>query len=271
MKKLLIACSALALTACHYASIDPGEQGVAVHHPWFASGGGVDDIAIEPGTKVVAWSTSVDKISTTPTAFEVNFIHMPADGIPLEFHTTLRMQVTNAPELVKHWNGAMTDKDGNESNYWFTGTIQPIYTNLVRQDVKQFTMQDLAFGQTAVDKIEADVTNKLNTFIQHNHMPVQLLSVTIGRASPPQEILDQRTATAEQQQREKTMEAQQKAEEARKGSELARAEADNAYRVQMQWTPEQLIETKRIDMLKEACSRGTCIFGGGTPIINTSH
>jgi regulator of protease activity HflC (stomatin/prohibitin superfamily) len=153
----------------------------------------------------------------------------------------------------------------------FGAAIAPVYTNLVRQDVKQFTMQDLAFGQTAVDKIEADVTGKLGQFIARNHMPVQLLSVTIGRAAPPQEILDQRTRTAEQQQRMQTELAGQKAEEARKGRELARAEADNAYRVQMQWTPEQLIETKRIDMLKEACSRGTCIFGGGTPIINTNH
>jgi regulator of protease activity HflC (stomatin/prohibitin superfamily) len=269
---LLIACSALALTGCHYASVDPGEQGVAVEHPWFFGNGGVSDEVINPGTKVIAISTSVEKVPTTPIAFTVEFTHMPSDGIPLNFHTTVRVQVTDPVELVKHWNGAAKDEKGNSADVWFWGTINPIYTNLVRQDVKRFTMQDMAFGQTAVDQIEQHVSDQLSAFIARNHMPVRLLSVTIGRASPPQEILDQRTATAEQQQREKTMEAQQKAEEARKGAEMARAAADNSYRSEMQLSPEQYVELQRIKMQGETCGKeGNCtfIFGNATPLINS--
>jgi regulator of protease activity HflC (stomatin/prohibitin superfamily) len=178
---------------------------------------------------------------------------------------------------VKDWNGAAhaVDKDGNVTDElsfsWFYGTIQPIYSNLVRQEVKNFDMQSLAFTGSAIDQIDAKVTDQLNAFIAKNKMPVRLLSVTIGRAVPPQEILDQRTETAAQQQRELTMAAKQKAEEARKGAEIASAEADNAYRLAMGQDTAQYIELKRIEMLRTACSRGTCIFGGGTPIINTGR
>lgn len=279
MKKLNLlfaACAALSLAGCGYASVDAGEEAVLVRKPWFFGSGGVDMTPIQTGSQVVASSTDVVKIPVTPLSFDLGFDNMmPKDGIPLDFHTTVRVQVTNTPLLVRDWNGGATrvnaDGDKVPSYSWFNSNITPVYTNLVRQEVKNYTMTQLAFEGRAIDQIDQRVTAKLDEFIRRNKIPIRLLSVTIGRAIPPQEILDQRTATAEQQQRLQTEYAKQKAEEARKGAELARAEADNAYRVQMQWTPEQLIETKRIEMLKIACAQGTCIFGGGTPIINTGR
>lgn len=274
MNKLLIALAlvwaSLFIGACSYANPDAGEQAVLVRKPWFFGHGGVDPTPVTTGTQIIAWSTDEVRVPVTPIAFSIGFDNMmPKDGIPLDFHTTVRMQVIDAPTLVRDWNGAAVNEEGEPSNAWFWANISPVFSNMVRQEVKNFTMQQLAFEGAAVDQIDQRVTGQLNAFIRKNKMPVRLLSVTVGRAIPPGEILDQRTETAEQQQREKTMEAQQKAEEARKGAELARAEADNAYRVQMQWTPEQLIETKRIEMLRQACAQGTCIFGGATPIVNT--
>lgn len=116
------------------------------------------------------------------------------------------------------------------------------------------------------------MTKRLDAFIKQNHMPVKLLSVTIGRAAPPQSIVDQRTETAAQQQRKNTMDATTQAEQARKAAELARAEADNAYRAEMQLSPEQYVELQRIQMQKDACGKPdracTFIFGGGNPLIN---
>jgi hypothetical protein len=269
MKKIAIILSALTLTACGYASPDAGEVSVLVRKPWFFGDGGVDPVPVTTGSKVIAGSTDEIRVPITPQAFEVNFDNlMPSNGIPLDFHTTVRMQVTDAPELVSKWNGGATDENGKPSHAWFWSNVSPVYANLVRQEVKNYDMATLAFNGAAIDQIDQRVHAKLNDFIAKNKLPARLLSVTIGRATPPQEILDQRTETAAQQQREVTMAAQQKAEVARKSAEMARAEADNAYRVEMQWTPDQLIETKRIEMLKYACSRGTCIIGGATPIVN---
>lgn len=272
MKKLITIMAFTALAGCSYAAPDAGEQAVLVRKPWFFGDGGVDMTPVSTGSKVVASSTDVVTVSVTPTAFDVPFDNlMPKDGIPLDFHTTVRLQVTDAPKLVKDWNGAARNEKGEESYYWFWGSINPVYSNLVRQEVKNYTMSQLAFEGAAIDQVDARVSAKLERFIRSSKMPVRLLSVTVGRATPPQEILDQRTETAAEQQRKLTMDAKTQAEMARKASELARAEADNAYRVEMQWSPEQYIETKRIEMLKQACSQGTCIFGGGTPIINTNR
>jgi regulator of protease activity HflC (stomatin/prohibitin superfamily) len=268
MKKLLIVAAAIASTACGYVSPDAGEQAVLVRKPWFFGSGGVDASPVTTGSKVVATSTDAVYVPITPLAFDIGFDNMmPKDGIPLDFHTTVRMQITDTPALVKDWNGGDENEKGEPSHAWFWSNISPVYSNLVRQDVKNFTMQQLAFEGSAIDQIDGHVTAQLQEFIRKNKMPVRLLSVTVGRAIPPQEILDQRTETAEQNQRLQTELAKQKAEEARKGAELARAQADDAYRLGMQWTPEQLIETKRIAALQEACSHGTCIIGSTNGLI----
>jgi regulator of protease activity HflC (stomatin/prohibitin superfamily) len=270
MKGLMISLSALALTACGYAAPDAGQQGVLTRKPWFFGSGGVDMTPIQTGSKIVASSTHVDYVPITPLAFDIGFDNMmPKDGIPLDFHSTVRIQIADAPELVRDWNGADRNDKGELSYNWFWANISPVYSNMVRQEVKNFTMQQLAFEGAAVDQIDQVVAAKLNDFIRKNKMPVRLLSVTIGRAIPPNEILAQRTETAEQQQRKLTMDAQTQAELARKNSEQARAEADTAYRVSSNLSVEQNIELKRIEALKQACSQGTCIFGNVTPLLNT--
>lgn len=270
MKKIFLAAlAALSLAGCGYASPDAGEQGVMIRKPWFFGSGGVDMQPVNTGTTLKAWSTDVVYVPVTPQAFEIGFDNlMPADGIPLDFHTVVRVQVTDAARLVRDWNGAAKTEKGDPANSWFWDNINPVYSNLVRQDVKNFDMASLAFGGAAIDQIDAHVTAQLNAFIRKNRMPVRLLSVTIGRATPPQEILDQRTETAAQQQRQKTMLAQQQAEEARKGAELARAQADVAYRSEMGLSPEQFVELKRIEMQRDACGHGTCVFGNAQPIIS---
>jgi regulator of protease activity HflC (stomatin/prohibitin superfamily) len=274
MKKIFaVVAAALFMGGCHYASIEPSEQGVKSSQPWFFGHGGVDDAPINPGSEIIPWSTSVIHISTTPTAFDIPFDNLlPSNRIPLDFHTTVRMQVVNAPELVKHWNGAAVDKDGNESNYWFWANIAPQYNTYVRQAARKYDMNQLVIGN-GVELIEQEVTANLNNFIKANHMPVRLLSVTMGRAGVPQEILNQTTETVAQQQRKLTMDAQAQAEQSRKGAELARAEADNAYRTAMQQSPEQYIEVKRIEMLGKVCANENshCIFGNATPLMNMNH
>jgi hypothetical protein len=270
VKKILLATVAmLSLAGCHYASVDSSEQGVLIRRPWLLGHGGVDPTPVTTGAEVVAWSTEVVHVSTTPTSFDIAFDNlMPSNRIPLDFHTTVRLQVTNAPELVKNWNGAAKDKDGNESEYWFWGNIAPQYTNFVRQAARRYDMNQLVVGN-GVELIEQEVTANLDKFIKTNHMPVKLLSVTMGRAGVPPEILAQTTETAAQQQRKLTMDAQTQAEIARKASELARAEADNAYRAQMQLSPEQYVELQRIKMQDHACGgEKNCTFiFGSTPVM----
>ena len=269
MKRLIIAAACMLLSACGYAAPDAGTEGVLVRKPWFFGSGGVDMESVKTGSTIVAGSTDVMYIPVSPLPFEIEFKDMmPSNGIPLDFHTTIRLQVNNAPLLVRDWNGGATGDDGRLNHSWFWGNIAPQFTNLVRSEVKNYDMGALAFNGAAIDEIDRKVFAQLSDFIKKNKIPVTLLSVTIGRATPPQAILDQRTETAAQQQREQTMVAQQKAEEARQGAEAARANADNAYNREMGLSPGQFVDLKRIEMQREACGKGsTCIFGNATPIV----
>lgn len=192
MKKLFALALCVALAGCGYASPDAGQQGVLIKKPWFFGSGGVDMTPVETGTTLRAASTDVVYIQTSPRAFVIEFDDlMPSNGIPLDFHTTIRLQVTDAALLVRDWNGAAVDGNGNPNDMWFWGNISPQFTNLVRSEVKNYDMASLAFGGKAIDEIDAKIYAKLAEFIRINKIPVKLLSVTIGRATPPKEILDQ--------------------------------------------------------------------------------
>lgn len=266
-----IAPLALSLVSCGYASPDAGQEGVLVRKPWFFGSGGVDPETVKTGSAVVASSTDVVYIPVAPQAFEIKFNDlMPSNGIPLDFHTTVRVQVTDAAALVRDWNGGAKNDKGKLSDAWFWSNIHPQYANFVRQAVKNYDMASLAFNGSTVDRIDQIVTERLTDYIKRSKMPVKLLSVTLGRAQPPQAILDQRTETAAQQQREQTMVAAQKAETSRRAAEQARAEADNAYRSQMNLSPEQFVDLERIKMQQEVCLKGGCTFvaGNATPIVS---
>lgn len=273
MKKTILLAALMAatipvLSGCGYASVDAGEEGVLIRKPWFVGHGGVDPETVKTGTELVAHSTEVINIPVTPLTFPINFEDiMPANGIPLDFQTTVRMQITAPAVLVEHWNGGHKDEHHELDHQWFWGNIAPQYSNLVRQAVRRYPMNELAMTGTAIDAVDREVFTQLSAFIAANHMPVRLLSITVGRAHPPQAILDQRTETAAQEQRQQTMVATQAAEVARLQAEQARANADNAYRVQMGLNPEQFVELKRIEMQTQACQHSTCIFGNGSALV----
>lgn len=269
MKKTIVLASLLSLTACGYASPDAGQEAVLVRKPWFFGDGGVDPVPVKTGSEVVASSTDAIYIDVTPRAFEVKFDDlMPSNGIPLDFVTVVRIQVTDAPRLVSDWGGAVLNEEGKPNDSWFWRNIEPHYQNLVRDAVKKYDMNQLALTGAAIDSVNIEVEKGLATYIKRNKMPLKLLGVTIGRANPPDEIKHQRIETAAQQQREQTMAAAQRAEQSRKAAEQARAEADNAYRNQMGLTPEQFVDLERIKMQRETCKRNTCIFGNASPVIS---
>jgi hypothetical protein len=89
-------------------------------------------------------------------------------------------------------------------------------------------------------------------------LPVQLITLTIGRAIPPDAVKNQRIETATQEQRIQTEQQKKLAEDARAQPEQSRAKADNAYREAMQLSPEQFIQLESVKMMERACSNGNC-------------
>ena len=139
--------------------------------------------------------------------------------------------------------------------------------NAVRDAVKKRNMQEMAIDQTAADAVGREVADAAKNIVAQTGVPIILTAVNVGRVNPPDAIKNQRIDTAAQEQRAITEQQRKLAEDQRKAAEQSRANADNAYREEMQLSPEQFIQLETIKMEQSVCATaGTCtLFVGGTP------
>lgn len=261
MKKLFIAAfAALSLAACSVKP-DAGEEAVLIQKPLLFGHGGVDDTPIKTGRSFVAPTTDHVLVDMKPQQASVEFADlMSKDGVPLHFDATIVLQVTDSVKLIRDFGPD-----------WYKNNVDSVFRNLVRQSVRKYGMNEVAISTVAVDAIDAEVAKGMTDYIAKAGIPVKLVRLTVGKASPPDAIKDQRVETAQQEQRQKTEGMKQQAEVARLEAEKARADADNAYRSQMSLSPEQFVDLQRIEMQREVCSKGngcTFIVGNGSALVN---
>lgn len=268
-KALLLGFALLTLAACGRAAPDAGEEGVIIRKPWIFGHGGVDPDPVKPGLKFVALSTDVLYVNMNPQAFDLKYDDiMSSDGIPLDFHATLQLQVTDSVMLVSKFGGGDVSV-GRNSTGWYSTNIEPVENNYVRDAFKQHDMHSLAISATGTDAVEKEVRARLEAYIVQRGIPARVVNFTLGRVNPPMAIKTQRIKTAEEQQRQQTELQTKIAEDNRKSAETSRAQADDAYRQAMQLSPEQFVELQRIGMMRDVCSSGKCTFvvGNATALV----
>jgi hypothetical protein len=267
----ILACPILApAIGCTRAAPDAGETAVLIRKPWFMGHGGVVPEAVTTGLTFAAFTTSVKYVSITPQAFDIQYSDiMSSDGIPLDFHATLTLQVIDPVVLVRDFSGGGAN-NGTENTVWYTNNIYPVVNNYVRDAFKGHDMHSLAIDTTGTNAVETDVKRRMAEYVLQHHIPVNIVNFTLGRINPPQMIKNQRIRTAEEQQRQQTELQTKIAEDNRKAAEAARADADDAYRQHMGLTPEQFVELQRINMMAKVCAEQHCTFvvGNATPIIS---
>ena len=256
MKKIALALvMALGLSACGVASPDPGQEAVLVAKPMFFGHGGVIQTPVKTGKTYTAFTTDAIYVDMFPKEYKVSFDDlMTKDGVPMHFDATLVLTITDSVKLV--------EKFGPK---WFENNISSVYGSLIRQEVRKHPMAEVAIDTTAIDNIDRVINTELKKYITEKGLPLNVGRSTVGKANPPPSVKDQRVKTAQEQQRAETETAGQKAEVTRKQREIARADADNAYRTQMNLSPEQFVELERIKAIKESCADGgkcTLIVGG---------
>ena len=136
-------------------------------------------------------------------------------------------------------------------------------------------MNETAISTTALDAIDEEIRDQLLAFLKDKTLPIKLVTMTVGKANPPDAIKHQRIETAAQEQRSNTEKQRKLAEDQRLMAEQSRAKADNAYREAMQLSPEQFLRLETIKMQHEVCGKdgkAGCTFlvgsGGVTPILD---
>jgi regulator of protease activity HflC (stomatin/prohibitin superfamily) len=229
-----------------------GEEAVLIHKPRFYGQEGVDPIPVKTGSKYIWTSTEHLMVNTLPIQETIHLDDFnTSDGVPLDFDCLIRFRVTDSVRIIKEfgWN-------------WYQVNLKSEVVNRVRSAVKKHGLNETAIEVRAIDEIDAEVTEAVKQYLESINIPVELIDFTVGRANPPQGVLDQRAATAVQQQKILT-EAQRKlAEDAREVAEISRAKADNAYRNNMQLSPEQFLTLETLKTLNHVGGQGSTFIIG---------
>jgi regulator of protease activity HflC (stomatin/prohibitin superfamily) len=261
---LVILIGAFLTVACTTYKPDAGHEIVLVEKPLIFGHGGVDPQPVKTGLTIAAITTEGVDISMQPQKFEAELPDtMTMDGVPITFHAIMVLQVTDSVNLIKNFGPD-----------WYGNNLEEPFRTMVRQAVRKRGMNETAISTTALDAIDSEIHDALAAFIKDKGLPVRLITMTVGRANPPDAIKHQRIDTAAQEQRIQTEKQTKLAEDQRKMAEQSRAEADNAYRESMHLSPEQFIQLEAIKMQTKVCGpegKGTCTFiqnGGATPVLD---
>jgi regulator of protease activity HflC (stomatin/prohibitin superfamily) len=244
----------IALTGCSSVTPDAGHQAVLVEKPIIFGSGGVDPTPVQAGRTFIAWTTQDIDVNMMPQKYETEMPDtMTSDGVPVTFHAIAILQVTDSVTLIK-----------NFGEDWYKNNLEEQFKTMVRQAVRKHGMNETAISTAALDEIDGEIKLELEKYLKAKSLPVQLVTMTVGKANPPDAIKNQRIETAAQEQRINTEKQTKLAEDQRMMAERSRAEADNAYRESMHLSPEQFIQLKQIEMLKQACAeKGACTFING--------
>jgi len=252
----------LACTGCSSYGPDAGHEVVLVEKPMFFGHGGVDEDPVKTGRTFAAITTDGIDVNMQPVKYEASLNDtMTSDGVPLSFHSVAVLQVTDSVKLIKTFGPN-----------WFANNLEQPFLTSIRQAVRKHGMNETAISTTAIDAIDAEIRDALTAFIVQKDVPVKLITLTVGRANPPDSVKNQRIETAAQQQRIQTEQQKKLAEDQRKLAEESRAAADNAYREAMHLSPEQFIQLETLKMQNNVCGSGksTCTFiqNGAIPVYN---
>lgn len=263
MKLVLMALGLMALVGCGSYAPDAGHQVVLIYKPWIFGHGGIDSEPVTTGRVYTAPSTDGIDVNMQPQRFDTEQPDiMTRDGVPVTFHAVAVIQIMDSVVLVKNFGPK-----------WYENNLAQPWSTAIRQAVRKRGMNETAIEATAIDAIDEEIRAAVVATIKEKALPIQLVTMSVGRANPPDSVKNQRIETAAQQQRIQT-EAQRKlAEDARLQAEQSRAAADNAYREAMKLSPEQFLQLETIKMQHAVCGsegKANCTFiqNGASPVYN---
>lgn len=236
----------------HTAVVNPGHQLVVNDKPYFFGRDGVRPEPITEGRVLLFNTSSAEVVRMTPQSTPIVIDDFSSkNNILLDFGTTIQWRVEDSVALVKNF--------GVED--WFKNNLHNQYLAIVRDAVKRRTMEEMMSDPNAATEVDNEITAGVRKLVADEKLPIVVLNVSLGRAKPNPNVLEQMNQTAQQEQRKKSLFAATDAEKQREQEQIAKARADNAYRNAMSLSPEQFIQLEAIKRFSEACEKSTCVIG----------
>jgi regulator of protease activity HflC (stomatin/prohibitin superfamily) len=268
MKKFLVVFSlavvAMAsMTSCHGVRPGADEEAVLIEKPWFFGHGGIDMAPVQTGLTWVWWSTSSEAFKIVPFKHQVDMDDLFSDdNTPLDFHTIIITQIEKGKSPILLQNYGVD---------WFNTNLYNYYCNLVRDHISQHSPFDLMSNRAILNEIDAKVLKQMQDYVaklsKEKEFPVVVKQVTIGKAIPNKEQLEEMNKTAKAVQAKQTQERQVEVELAREKAERQRAKADKAYREELGLSTQDFISLKWIETIASKQGANIDVLVGG----NTSQ
>jgi regulator of protease activity HflC (stomatin/prohibitin superfamily) len=230
-------------SSCSSVSVEAGEEAVFVKKPWFFGSGGVDNDPLTQGREWCAFTTDGIKFQIIPITYTETFDDMMSDdNTPVDFSAYLKLRIISGQTPI------LADKFGEK---WYENSVSPKFRALVRDRASSYKMFDLTSNREVLVIIEKQIFDEIALLCKTLGLPVEVMSVTIGAVTPPDEVLEETRRTAAQNQSKLTQDARANAELARKQAEVNKAIADKAYQNQMSMSIQEYLQLRQLEIEKE--------------------
>ncbi len=249
-------------TSCYRVQPDPGVESVLVYKPYIFGHGGVDDTPVSTGSTWCVITTEHKEFPITPITITEDFTNMiPSDNTPVSFSVYLKCQIRKGetPILYKNFGAD-----------WYQNNLQASFRTMVRDKASAFKMFELASKREISSQLEKDIYNDISEYTKKINLPVNIMQVSIGAVTPPEQVLTETKNTAAQNQSILTQKARADAELSRKQAEINKAIADMAYQKEMNMTIAEYLHLRQLEIEKEKVELikdnkdVTIIFGGNS-------
>lgn len=237
---LIIALVSMSMTSCSLSTVDGDEEGVFVKKPWFFGKGGVVMTALTNGSEWKVFTTSFYKMKKVPTRYDEMIDDTPSDdNTPMDVsaYTTIKIKDGKSPILLK-----------NFGLNWYKNNIQIKFRSLIRDQISEYPMYDLASNRNVLLTIESNIKSELEKIISKNNMPLDIVSVDINRCLPNKNVIDAMNQTSVMIQEKQTQQRRVEEEIVREKAETAKANADRAYMKGMHFSPNEFINLQWVNV-----------------------
>lgn len=256
---LLFCLGIWALVAFERVTVESGTEALILERPYFFGDSGLQKETLKPGSHWI-WSTSiVIPMVTVPEQHPEQIIDAATkENNFLDYDTTAVVQVLDVYALYSKFR-----------ENWYAINVQKQYQSVVRAAIKGYKFDDIMTNAATTTEIENKIITTMNAYITEKQLPIAFVDVSIGRAKPDPKVAEEMARTAGEAQRLKTLINTTAAENQRKESEIARANADNAYRLAMNLSVNDFVELRVAQLYSEACAKGMSCYinAGGIPLV----
>lgn len=240
---LLLVIGSFTFTGCSLVSVNADEEGVYVMKPYIFGSGGVSPEPLIEGSEYVAVSTEIIRYKNIPVQYVEGFNDViTVDNNLIDLNVYLVLQIEKGKSPILH------DEFGE---HWYENNIKENFRKTLRDRLSAYDMPTLTTNREIYAKINQDINNHVKQIIVEKKMPVIVVDVMVGRATPNKGALEEIDRTSAQIQAKQTQIKRGEMEDARKTAEKKRATADKAYMEELGLSTSEFIHLRSLEIQKE--------------------